>query len=134
MTLVHAYRRTKVHTVELFGKKLKFEPNAEGHVVCSVEPGAALDRLLDIDEAYKVYGAEKATVAASDEDDGANKTSPYVLTQEGEGGAEVTVDLLTLTKAELLKFASDNDVVPMPSEALKKQDIADAIVAFFKVE
>lgn len=130
MSLVHAYRRTAPIVVDLFGAKLKFEPNTDGQVVCEVPEGRALDRLLEIDEAYKLHGTPAALPAEEDEP----KASPYVLTQEGEGGAEVTVDLLTLTKAELLKFAADNEVAPMPSEALKKQDIADAIVAFFKVE
>lgn len=132
MPLVHAYRRTKPHTVEFGGKKFKFVADEDGRQVCDVPEGPALDRLLDLVEGYRLFGAPVAEPTADGDD--APAASPYVLTQEGEGGEEVTVDLLKLSKTELMKFAVDNDVTPLPDEKLKKQDIADAIVAFFKVE
>lgn len=131
MPLVHAYRRTKPHTVEYGGKKFKFLPDEEGRQVCDVPEGAALDRLVSLKEGYVLFGQPKPAEVSDSSEGGA---SPYVLTMEGDNDQEVTVDLLTLTKAELLKFATDNEVEPLPAGNLNKQQIADAIVAFFKVE
>jgi len=124
MTTIHAYRRSSPCSVELFGEAHKFVANDKGDLVCEVPPGPALDRLLEIKEGYKVYGA---TVEADEPD----APSPYVLTMEEEGN-EVTVDLRKLDLAALQAFCTENEIKFHVNS--KEPKLRDTIVAFFKVE
>lgn len=105
MPIVHAYRRTKAFEVDLHGLVLKFEPKGE-HVVCDVPAGLALDRLLQIQEAYRLHG--QAPVSEDDEESDED-LSPYVLTNGDE-----TVDLRAMDDEQLLAFAAENDVTVSP--------------------
>lgn len=129
MTTIHAFIRTKPISVDLFDAVIEFQANDKGHIVAEVTEQRIADHLLSIREGYKVYGA--APTPAS-EDDGID-TSPYVMTQEGDNGNEVTVDLRTLDRAALVAFCADNDI-PAPHHKAGEDKIRDAIVAFFKVE
>lgn len=129
MPTVHAYRRKKPHTPEVGGVLYKFAANEAGEQVCEVPEGPGLDRLLEIAEGYKLHGVQKDK--ADDEPNG--DVSPYILTQEGEGGEEVSIDLRTLDKAALVKFCADNEI-PAPHPNAKEETIRNKIVEFFKVE
>lgn len=136
MTTLHAYKRVKPATVDLFGALIEFKPNDKGHVIADVSEKRIVDRLLSISEGYCVYGAAPAV---QDEEEEVIETSPYVLTQEGDDGNEVTIDLRTLDLAALDAFCAENEI-PMPefkpktSAKVKEQGVRDAIVAFFKVD
>lgn len=130
MTIIHAYIRTKPISVDLFNKVVDFQANEKGHIVAEVKEKRVADRLLSISEGYRVYDDIPLEV---EEDDAPIQTSPYLLTQEGDDGREVTVDLRTLDRAELVKFCADNDI-PAPHHKTKDETVRDAIVAFFKVE
>lgn len=67
--LIHAYlydQTGQTHTLNNFGQKAEFKPNQAGHVVCEVEEGPLLVRLLQIPEGYRLYNpkAEPVKVAA----------------------------------------------------------------------
>ena len=55
---IHAYRRTAKTPVELFGLNLAFVPNSAGDFVCEVEDERAINRLLEISDAYRPYTGE----------------------------------------------------------------------------
>lgn len=115
---VHAYRRKQPFEVELFGVLCEFKLNDSAEVVCEVPAGAALDRLLAIGEAYTVLGqppgpafgasmtALTVTIDSGESEDDAD-ASPFVITQ---GDDDEAVDLRKLTKAELVKFAAENEL------------------------
>lgn len=126
MTIIHAYRRTAPHPVELFGQVFKFEANEAGHQVCNVPDGPAAKRLLEITEGYKAYGVD-----ATQPDDEPEAPSEYLMTTEGEGGVEVTVDLRTLNIEQLREFAKENEIPFHPQIGDAK--LRDKIVDFFKV-
>lgn len=131
MTIIHAYLRKAPITVDLFDTVIEFKPNDKGHVIADVSEKRIASRLLEIAEAYTVHGA--APAEASEAGTGID-TSPYILTQEGDDGREVTIDLRTLDKQALHKFAEDNEVEPLPAKNAKVETMRDAIVAFFKVD
>lgn len=79
MPLIHAYRRKSSkpavidgktvqvsHQVELGTKVYKFTANEEGHFVCNVEDEKHAERLLDIFDAYKLYGEDTPRKPAAD--------------------------------------------------------------------
>ena len=123
MPIVHAYRRTKVHTVEAAGLKLKFEPNAEGHVVCEVPEGPALERLLELAEGYVLHG-ELPRKAEPDEDYD-EPLSKYVLTR---GDNDETVDLRALDRAGLLAFIAEQELDYKPRANAADDTVRDKIV------
>jgi hypothetical protein len=137
MTTIHAFLRAKPITVELFEALVEFKPNEKGHIVADVSEKRIVDRLLSIAEGYKVYGA--VALPNGDDDEDVIETSPYVLTQEGDGGEEVTIDLRTLALAALEAFCAENEI-PLPqykpraTAKAKEATLRDAIVEFFKVE
>lgn len=104
MTIIHAYRRTRPHTVDLFGRLYKFAANDTGHQVCKVDEPKAAARLLEIKEAYRAHESEPVD-EPKDDDDG-DEFSPFVLT--GEDGNEL--DLRTLSDDELREFAKENEI------------------------
>lgn len=128
MSLIHAFRRTAVHSVDLFGKKFEFKPNEAGDFVAELPAGPAHDRLLEITEGYRPYETEKADDDADDPD----AQSPYILTVEGDEGAEKTIDLRELAGEQLREFAKENEVPFHPNA--KDATVRDKIVAFFKGE
>lgn len=129
MTTIHAFMRTKPVSVELFDTVVEFQPNAKGHVVAEVSETRVSRHLLSIKEGYRVYGS--VPIAAAEEEE--IETSPYVLTQEGDDGNEITVDLRMLNREALVVFCAENEI-PKPHPNSKEETIRDAIVAFFKVE
>jgi len=62
MTVIHAYRRKEATTVDLFGISIEFRPNDKKDVVADVDHEEAVERLLSIREAYRLY-AEQPPVA-----------------------------------------------------------------------
>lgn len=129
MTIIHAYRRTTPCSVDLFGSIFKFVANDQGEFVCDVPAGPAQDRLLELSEGYRLHGAQ---TKAAEDDDTPPPVSPYVLTVEGEGGAESTVDLRELSLEQLHEFCKANEIPFHPNS--KEPKLRDVIVAFFKVE
>lgn len=118
MTILQAYRRTKTHVVTLLGLTLRFEPNDKGDVVCDVEDGAAVERLLDIPTGFRLYGeAPESPVSPL----------PYVLV-----GAAGSFDLRPLSDADLHAFAQVNGVTVHHNA--KGNTIRDRIVGHFKRE
>jgi hypothetical protein len=122
MTVIHAFRRTKPHTVELDGVLHKFTANAEGQHVCDVPGGPAVKRLLEISDAYRLHAAP-----AADDSDPEDDPSPYILTAGDE-----TVDLRTMDQAALQDFCKQNEISYHPSA--KAETLRDKIVNFFRVE
>jgi len=126
MALVHAYRRTAPVEVEVYeGYIAKFEPNEAGHQVCEVPEGPSLDRLLEISEAYVVYGIKPQAQAEPDEDDD-TPLSKYILTRDD---TDATVDLRELDRAALLAFIAEQDLDYKPRANTPDDTIRDRIVA-----
>jgi hypothetical protein len=130
MTTLHAYKRTAQIVVDLpaLKLKLKFAPDAEGNVVCAVPDGPAVDLLLNISEAYRVFGAAPEG-STGDDDENQDAGSRYILSH-GEG--DETLDLRTLTKAALLDFARENEIPGIDKDS-KKEVVLEQIVDFFRV-
>lgn len=63
--LIHAYRRKEPTPVELFGKNYLFTLNPAGHCVADVDDDRAVDRLLQIPEAYREYSPATAPAVSS---------------------------------------------------------------------
>jgi hypothetical protein len=124
MTIIHAYRRSKKHTVDIGGKKIEFKPNEEGHFIAEVPAGAAQDRLLEITEGYRAY------VVKADDDDSDPTVSEFVLTIEGENGTEKTIDLRELNKTQLQEFCKENEI--SFHHAAGESKLREAIVTFMK--
>jgi len=130
MTTLHAYKRTAQIVVDLpaLKLKLKFAPDAEGNVLCDVPEGPAVDLLLNIPEAYRVFGAEQPA-AGGDDEGNSDAGSRYILSH-GEG--DETLDLRTLTKAALLEFARENEIPGIDKDS-KKEVVLEQIVDFFRL-
>lgn len=124
MAIVHAYRRTKLHTCQAGGLTLKFAPDTEGRVVCDVPEGPALDRLLELTEGYTLLGQKPQVASEPDEDDDA-PLSKYVLTR---GDNDETVDLRTLDRAGLLAFIAEQGLDYTPRANAADDTIRDKIV------
>lgn len=120
MTTIHAYKRTGATPIDLGGKIYAFKPNPAGDVVCEVEDAAHAAALLEITEGFRVHKA-----AGTEDDDG---PSPYILTMEGEGGAEKTIDLRELNKKQLQEFCVENEITFSAKATDSK--LRDAIVEF----
>lgn len=116
--LIHALRRTEPATVELFGVKIPFHPNAQGHCVAEVAHAAAIERLLSIREGYAEYGGDAAESRAeappapepSPEAPAPAVADPLVLTR-GTGEA---IDLNAFTARQVREFAAREGVM-LPS-------------------
>ncbi|WP_057092025.1 hypothetical protein KV708_09600 [Comamonas thiooxydans] len=65
MKVIHAYRRKEATTVELFGLFIEFKPNDKKDVVAEVDHEEAVDRLLSIREAYRLYPGQPAAAVQS---------------------------------------------------------------------
>lgn len=65
MKVIHAYRRKEATTVELFGLSIEFKPNDKKDVVAEVDHEEAVDRLLSIREAYRLYAHQPAAPVAA---------------------------------------------------------------------
>lgn len=122
VTILHAYRRTAPCSVDLTGGPFKFAANEHGHFVCDVPEGPALTRLLEIGEAYRVYGAAVEQAPAEDDD---TPLSKYVITN---GDDDSTVDLRTLDRTALLAFIADQDLDYKPHHKAGEDTIRDKIV------
>lgn len=122
MTILHAFRRIAPHAVDLPGGPFLFAPNEHGHFVCEVPEGPALERLLELTEGYKVYGAAAVLAPAEDDDTPASK---YVITN---GEDDSTVDLRTLDRAGLLAFIADQELDYKPHHKSSDDTIRDKIV------
>lgn len=133
---IEAYRRSKVLEIDLMGETVKFMP-VDGKFVADIKKEAIYRRLLEIPDAYRVLGATVGPVDDGNDDDDTSMpgdaASPYILTQEGEGGVEETIDLRELDREALEKFMADNDIPKLPRNS-KDQTLRDKIVAFFKVD
>lgn len=126
MATVHAHRRTAPIEVELFGFTGKFTVNEAGHVVCEVPEGPALDRLLEITEAYTVYGGKPFTPQADPDDDDDTPLSKYALTRNE---SDETIDLRTLDRAGLLAFITEQELNYTPRANTPDDTVRDKIVA-----
>jgi hypothetical protein len=122
MPTIHAYRRSAAFSVDLNDKVFKFEPNADGLIVCDVTHAPSAKRLIEIAEGYRELVKPGKEPPAP---------SPYILTMEDGNGQEVEVDLRTLNTAQLVEFCTENEITCNPQ--WPDQQIRDAIVAFFKV-
>lgn len=125
MPLVHAYRRSKPHTVEVGGRKFTFAADAEGRQVFDIPEGPALTRLLEIADAYRLLGAPAPVLTSDDEDD--DTPSPFVITVEGPDGNEMQVDLRTFDADKLRAFAAENEI-PMPGTVKNPDTMRERIV------
>lgn len=125
MAIVHAYRRTAPVEVEVFGFIAKFAPNEAGEVVCEVPEGPALDRLMEITEAYVVHGIKPQATPDPDEDDD-TPLSKYVLTRNE---SDETIDLRTLDRAGLLAFIAEQELGYSPRANTPDDTVRDKIVA-----
>lgn len=67
MTVIHAFRRKEATTVELFGLSIEFKPNDKKDVVAEVDHDGAVDRLLSIGEAYRLYGDQPLAKSLHDQ-------------------------------------------------------------------
>jgi len=133
---IEAYRRSKVLEIDLMGEVVKFMPNKDGKFVADIKKEAIYRRLLEIPDAYRVLGATVGEVNDGNDDDddtGGDAASPFILTQEGDNGEEVTIDLRKLDREGLNKFCDDNDIPKLPKNA-KDETVRNKIVAFFKVD
>lgn len=132
MTVIHAFRRTRPHTVEPLagGKKFKFVANKDGEFVCDVTDEKSAKRLLELSEGYRAHGTAK--VEPEDDESDPNAVSPFVLTVDGADGAETTLDLRTLDSDALFAFCKENEIPAHPS--CKEDTLRQKIVDFFKVE
>ena len=122
MAIVHAYRRTRPHTVELGGKSFKFAANEDGHQVCDVPEGPALERLLELAEGYVAYGQVLPTAPGDDED---APLSKYVLTRNEN---DDTIDLRLLDRAGLLAFIAEQELSYTPRANTPDDTLRDKIV------
>lgn len=122
--LIHAHARTKPHTVEFNGRKYKFSPNDEGHVVAEINDKPTVERLLLLSEGYRVYAVVRLEPEPED-----TEVSPFVISIGGGDGSEATesLDLRTLTKAQLVAFAAENELKDIKPD-LKVDDYRQAIV------
>ena len=118
MTILHAYRRTAVHSVDQPGGPFVFEVNADGHYLCDVTEPDAVDRLLEISEGYRVYGEPLTQALAADA-----PLSRFVITNEHS-----TVDLRTLDRAGLLAFIVAEALDYKPHHKSSDDTIRDKIV------
>lgn len=116
MQTIHAFPRKKPHTVEVEGKKYAFKENEHGHFVANVDDEHA-KVLLKITDHYELYGPGPAET----DPEGGEADVKYVISCGDE-----TVDLRTLDKDALLKFAADNDIQVHPNS--KAETIRDRIV------
>lgn len=69
MKVIHAYRRKEATTVELFGLSIEFKPNDKKDVVAELDHEEAVDRLLSIREAYRLYAHQPAPPVAALQND-----------------------------------------------------------------
>ncbi|WP_315128115.1 hypothetical protein [Comamonas antarctica] len=67
MTVIHAFRRKESTTVELFGLSIEFKPNEKKDVVADVDHDGAVDRLLSISEAYRLYADQPLALSRHDQ-------------------------------------------------------------------
>lgn len=67
MTVIHAFRRKESTTVELFGLSIEFKPNEKKDVVAEVDHDGAVDRLLSISEAYRLYADQPLALSRHDQ-------------------------------------------------------------------
>jgi hypothetical protein len=112
--LIHAHRRRSKCTHEIGGKRYVFLPNQNDDVVCDVKEQAAIDRFLELDEAFCEYidpdSPQKqvaAKTAARQRKTGASADgkSSFVISN----GA-TKIDLAAMDDAALLAFASGQEL------------------------
>lgn len=98
--------------IELYGKKYHFKPNDAGHHVAEVEDPQAIHRLVvEIPEAYKLYGDEKLPPLPkkekSDQAIDLGSHEPHVPGTMLITDGEQEIDLMTLELEELRMLAKD---------------------------
>ena len=93
--LIHAYKRKEITPVDIGDTQIEFQPNEQGDVVAEVADGEDCEKLLDIPEAFCIYGQ-----AADDK-----PKAVFVVTN-----GEETLDLATLDNEALKEFAKVNGV------------------------
>ncbi|WP_159917924.1 hypothetical protein [Pantoea sp. 18069] len=106
MKVIHAYRRKESTTVELFGLSIEFKPNDKKDVVAEVDNEEAVDRLLSIREAYRLYADQPRPLQVRDEAAGrlvnvidarvtasAATTLPALQTSLAEAGAGLQINV-----------------------------------------
>lgn len=123
MTVIHAHTRTKVHTVEFNGRKHKFAPNEEGHVVADIADKATVARLLELPEGYREYSDVRLH---PDPLDDAPEVSPFIISV-GESDPPEQLDLRKLTKAQLVQFAAENELEGLDA-TIKVDDYRQAVL------
>lgn len=145
---IHAYRRTAKTPVELFGLSLAFVPNSAGDVVCEVEDERAINRLLEISDAYRPYSGEgvpapaPAAPVAAPAVPTATPAAPPGGGDEGEGdkvfdtvllGSESlppTFDVLgvTYTQAQVVALAFARSGMDREEWNLNDEDDREALI------
>lgn len=123
MTKIHAFKRKKTYIHTFPDVTLTFEPNASGDVVCDVESESAVDRLLCIPTGFKVYEEqEEAFTIDTNPEEPQQPENPYLIVS-----GEVSIDLMTMTKAELREMCEANGI--KVGGAASEQTLRDRIVA-----